>query len=115
MSVLKKLRVDRERLIIKRMIKMYCKKHHITEAELCEECDELQNYAFERLERCVFGKDKPTCARCHIHCYKPEKKEMIRAVMRYSGSRMIVRHPFLSFNHFIDQVRAYRGFFLTQK
>ena len=36
-----------------------------------------------RLERCVFGDAKPTCANCTVHCYNAEMREKMRAMMRW--------------------------------
>ena len=38
----------------------------------CEECRRFLDYAERRLEKCPYGEAKPTCARCPIHCYKPD-------------------------------------------
>ena len=48
-------------------------------------------YARLRLEKCRYGADKPTCAKCTTHCYRPAMRERVRAVMRYSGPRMLKR------------------------
>lgn len=84
------------------MIGIYCKDHHDTKDQLCPECDELREYAFIRLDKCKFGEEKPTCANCTVHCYKPDKREQVRAVMRYSGPRMLLRHPLLAIAHIVD-------------
>jgi hypothetical protein len=55
-----------------------------------------------RLNRCPFGQDKPTCATCPIHCYKPKLRERIREVMRFAGPRMLWRHPILAIRHVLD-------------
>jgi len=83
------------------MIRMYCHYHHGGRA-LCAECSELSGYARRRLERCVFGDAKPTCANCTVHCYKAEMRERVRAVMRWAGPRMLLRHPVIAFQHVID-------------
>jgi predicted amidophosphoribosyltransferase len=94
-------RIERERKTLTTMIAMYCKRNH-RDRELCASCLELQNYALKRLANCPFGEDKPTCAKCPVHCYKPEMRERVRAVMRYSGPRMIYTHPVQAINHIID-------------
>ena len=66
------------------------------------ECAELLVYATRRLDRCVFGDDKPTCAKCTVHCYSADKREEVRAVMRFAGPRMIWRHPVLAVRHVLD-------------
>ena len=91
------------------MVRIYCKAHHDERSgrgELCRECSELLDYARMRLERCPFGAEKPTCAKCSVHCYKPAMRERIRAVMRYAGPRMIPRHPVLALRHLLDGRRS---------
>jgi hypothetical protein len=63
---------------------------------------ELSDYADARLARCPFGAEKPTCATCPIHCYRPTMRERMREVMRVSGPRMPVRHPILAIRHVLD-------------
>lgn len=67
--------------------------------------DELKKYAIERLMKCKYGKKKPPCSKCPLHCYKPAARQLIRAVMRYSGPRMIFYHPVLAFRHLVDIVK----------
>jgi len=40
-----------------------------------------------------------------VHCFKPVMRDKIKAVMRYSGPRMLRTHPILAMNHFIDRSR----------
>ena len=88
-----------ERRTIRAMIAIYCRAHHRPDGELCSNCRELLEYAYARLDRCPFGDDKPTCARCPIHCYRPEIRARVKEVMRYAGPRMIFRHPILALRH----------------
>ena len=67
--------------------------------EVSTEYKELEVYAYKRLDMCRFGNNKPNCKRCPIHCYKPEMREKIRQVMRYSGPRMIFHHPIAALRH----------------
>ena len=62
-------------------------------------------YAERRLEKCPYGQDKPTCANCPIHCYKPAQREKAREVMRFAGPRMTWRHPWRALNHLFDKLR----------
>lgn len=94
-------RINREGNTIALMIALYCHKHHSCE-RLCPECEELMDYALKRLDKCPFQEGKTTCAKCPVHCFKPAMRERIRAVMRYSGPRMIFRHPILTIWHLID-------------
>ncbi len=92
----------REFTMIAAMLRMYCRSHHQTAEPLCNECMELHDYARRRLERCVFGEAKPTCANCTVHCYKADMRERIRVVMRWAGPRMLWRHPVLAVRHMLD-------------
>ena len=95
-------RIRRERITVEKMIKLYCIKNHFTEKDLCDECRELRDYARERLAKCPFKEDKPVCTNCKVHCYKPEMRERVREVMRFSGPRMIFRHPYLAVRHLFN-------------
>jgi hypothetical protein len=57
---------------------------------LCRECAELLEYAMEKLRRCPLS-PKPSCRKCHIHCYGKEQRTRIREIMAFSGRRMILR------------------------
>lgn len=93
----------REFTMIDAMLRMYCRSHHgAKDAVLCDNCTALHDYARRRLERCVFGEAKPTCAKCTVHCYKANMREHIRQLMRWAGPRMLRRHPVLALRHMID-------------
>lgn len=97
-------RLGRERQTIAAMIGLYCRGHHRGRPEPCAECADLLQYALARLDRCPFAAEKPTCARCPIHCYSPTRRDQIKRVMRYAGPRMIVRHPLLAIRHQLDRL-----------
>ena len=61
----------------------------------------IRLYARLRSEKCPFMKEKTFCANCKVHCYKPEVREQIRQVMRFSGPRMLIYHPVLAVWHLI--------------
>ena len=84
------------------MIGLYCRNHHSAGYGLCEQCQELQEYALQRLQRCPFQEGKTTCAKCPVHCYKPEMRERIRSVMRYAGPRMLYTQPIMALQHLVD-------------
>ena len=106
-------RQRREARTVAVMIGLYCTHHHACNAEratgrpglpaLCPDCAELLEYAAVRVERCHFGAAKPVCNRCTVHCFRPERREQIRTVMRYSGPRMTFRHPYLAIRHLLDR------------
>jgi hypothetical protein len=95
------VRRRRELRTIEAMVRMYCRHHH-GGRPLCPDCTELMQYASVRLERCVFGDAKPTCANCVVHCYSDDMREKVRVVMRWAGPRMLWRHPVLGITHLID-------------
>lgn len=97
-----KSRIDRERRTVKAMIRMFCRAHHEGHEDVCPDCSSLLEYAMRRLDRCPFAFEKPTCVKCKVHCYEPSKREAIRSVMRYSGPRMLLRHPYLAIMHSVD-------------
>ncbi len=98
-------RLAREWKTMQAMIRCHCQGRHGTAEGLCVECRGLQDYARQRLERCRFGPEKPTCANCPVHCYQRSRREEIKRVMRYAGPRMLWRHPLLSLRHWLDGFR----------
>ena len=97
-------RIEEEKMVVERMIHLYCRKHEGHTA-LCPSCRNLLDYAQSRLDRCRYGDDKPTCKQCPTHCYRPEMKERIRKVMRWSGPRMILFHPFAAIRHLLREIK----------
>ena len=87
------------------MIKLYCRKKHHTKGVLCDECKELDEYAQARSDKCPFMETKTFCANCKVHCYKPAMREKIKAVMRFSGPRMILYHPVLATAHLVLTIK----------
>ncbi len=105
-----KKRLGRESRTVEKMIRIYCHAHHETgQEQLCPVCLEIQQYAFERIKKCPFDIQKPTCAKCPVHCYQSNKREQIRRIMRYAGPRMLFHHPILTIQHLFD------GFVKPQK
>jgi len=96
------VRRARELKTIAAMVRLYCRGHGHGTAPLCEECAALMQYATRRLERCVFGDAKPTCANCAVHCYSIDMRERVRVVMRWAGPRMLLHHPILAITHILD-------------
>ena len=102
-------RMKREQQTVELMIALYCRDHHHSRGEICHACRELVEYARGRLENCPFQENKTTCGNCPIHCYKPNLRDRIRAVMRYAGPRMTWSHPLLAIGHMIDGLRKEPG------
>jgi hypothetical protein len=105
LSVEKNSRMARETKTIEKMVLIFCRKYHAMQGTLCNECDELLRYASARLEKCPFQEGKTTCAKCPVHCYKPDMRERVRKVMRFSGPRIVYRHPLMALFHMIDGFR----------
>jgi hypothetical protein len=93
-------RLVREWKTLRAMVEIYCRDHH--DRDLCAECQGLLDYASVRLERCRFGPEKPTCAKCPVHCYQRTRREQVQVVMRYAGPRMLWEHPIMSLRHWLD-------------
>lgn len=92
----------REKQTVSLMIKIYCSKKHHTKGELCEECAKLDEYARLRSDKCPFMETKTFCSNCKVHCYKPDMREKIREVMRFSGPRMLFHNPAAAVRHVIE-------------
>ena len=99
-------RLKREHKTLVCMTAIYCEDHHgQARGQLCDSCTTLMSYAERRLAKCPYGQDKPTCAKCPIHCYKQQQRERVRQVMRYAGPRMPRRHPWMALVHVFDKLR----------
>lgn len=99
-------RLKREHETLVCMTRIYCAHHHQpAEDGLCADCGELMAYAEKRLQKCPYGVDKPTCANCPIHCYKPAQRQTAREIMRFAGPRMPWRHPVRAITHLFDKLR----------
>lgn len=92
-------RIDWEKKTVRHMIELWCWKNHGSgkgsngDSGLCGECSDLLAYSLARLARCKFGNSKTKCHKCPVHCYRPDMRERIRTVMRFSGPRMLLYHP----------------------
>ncbi|APG19498.1 nitrous oxide-stimulated promoter family protein [Kosakonia radicincitans] len=97
-------RILREKLTIRKMIALYqraCADAVSSESHYVN----LFAYAEKRLDKCVFGEEKPACKQCPVHCYQPAKREEMKQIMRWAGPRMLWRHPVLTVRHLIDDKR----------
>ena len=103
-AAVKPSRIARETRTIGLMLGIYCRAHHRGDNRLCPACEQLYQYSMCRLDRCPFGSAKPSCAVCPIHCYKLDMRQQVKAVMKYAGPRMLLRHPLLALRHQFDQL-----------
>ena len=99
---------EREKAMVSQMIRLYCRHFHGSHKELCPECAALADYACQRSDRCPFMENKPFCSNCRVHCYKPDMRERIRAVMRWAGPRMLFHHPVAAIRHVIETQKEKR-------
>ena len=100
MYYFRKNRYDREIASLKIMIQMYCShKHHTT--VLCDACTAIQDYALQRYQNCPYGKVKPVCSICPVHCYRLQMRVQIKKIMRLTGPRMMLHHPLKAIDHLI--------------
>ncbi len=90
-----------------RFVALYCRSHHAerapigfkaqaledlldTDMELCPDCAKLLKYGLTMRLRCP-KEPKPMCKRCPDPCYRPEYRDKIREVMRFSGMYLVKR------------------------
>jgi predicted amidophosphoribosyltransferase len=86
----KEKRIKKDEKVLRAFIKVYCQKHHKSVNGLCDECKDLLDYALKRNEKCPLD-PKPKCKNCKIHCYKPEYRQKIKEIMKFSGMYYIKR------------------------
>lgn len=112
-----KMTVEDEIRLVDSMIDLYAVAHHSYSSQVDAEnidaavpdTEALKAYTHKRIEQCRYRSEKQKktfCNVCPIHCYKPEMRRQIRAVMRYSGPRMLFRHPILSLQYLIGTIRS---------
>ena len=97
-----------EKKTISAMIRIYCRSVH-SGKELCAYCRNLEQYTIKRLDHCIYGKEKPPCKYCPVHCYSPLMRQEIKKVMRYAGPRMLIKHPMLTIAHMMREKRKVNG------
>ena len=110
--------------MVSEMIALYCRGNHggapraaggdtarigRRDVVLCEDCAALRTYALKRIEHCPRMDTKTFCSACPTHCYKPDMREQIRAVMRWSGPRMLRYRPVKAMEHAIVTVKTKRA------
>ena len=100
-----KSKIEREKKVVKLMIRIYCRKNHKERAKLCGECENLLNYAKQRLDACKYGENKTYCGKCPTRCYKKEHADQIRQVMQFSGKRMIFYHPVEAMRYIFSKMK----------
>lgn len=98
---------EREARTLAGMVGIYCRGNHRDAAKerfaaddgafdigkrpvLCPDCAGLLAYGLERLTICPLN-PKPACKKCPVHCYTPDRRDRVRAVMRFAGQWLIRR------------------------
>ncbi|MGL5938240.1 MAG: nitrous oxide-stimulated promoter family protein [Phocaeicola sp.] len=89
-----------DKKIVRVMVQIYCSHHHKGK-ELCVECADLLDYINRRINSCPLGDKKTTCKSCPIHCYSPNRRVQIQEVMKFSGKRIIFKHPIAAIRHLL--------------
>lgn len=56
---------------------------------LCAECGKLLAHALIKRTHCPYD-PKPMCKKCPTHCYAPQHRAAMRAVMRFSGRKLVL-------------------------
>jgi len=83
-------RIKKDEKVLRKFIQVYCQNNHLKmgipeyKDGYCRECYELLQYSLKRLYNCPLD-PKPQCKHCKVHCYKPEMRQKIKEVMKYSG------------------------------
>ncbi|MEA3353904.1 MAG: nitrous oxide-stimulated promoter family protein [Campylobacterota bacterium] len=89
---------------LKKFFSIYCKDKHTDqvpfashlkyknftyniELELCQECKELIEYSFHRLQACPHD-IKPKCRTCKAPCYDKSQWKKLAKLMRYGGIQL---------------------------
>ena len=75
-----------------------------SQADCVAECAALDSLCHGRgVEQVpVYGDQDLLLQLLSVHCYKPDMREKIREIMRFSGPRMIFHHPMTAITHVIE-------------
>lgn len=102
---------ERELAVVEKMIGIFCKgNHHPEGSALCQDCQELLDYARKRVRACPRMEEKTFCSVCSTHCFAPARREKIRKAMSYSGPKMIFHYPLEALHHMYVQWKYRKGF-----
>ena len=87
-----------EKELLALMISIYENDHQ-------QDLSKLKEYAFKRIDCCPRKEEKTFCSSCPIHCYQKIYREQIKEVMKYSGKRMLFKHPVITIKHLINTIK----------
>ncbi len=101
-------RLRRDLRVLAKFVEVYCQNQHECASgtstqlkmhdldtlvgrtiDLCPACAKLLAHAFVKRAHCPLD-PKPACKRCPAHCYKPQYRDGIREVMKYSGRKLVL-------------------------
>lgn len=88
----------KEKELLELMISIYENDHY-------QDLSKLKEYAFKRIDCCPRKEEKTFCSSCPIHCYQKIYREQIKEVMKYSGKRMLFKHPIITIKHLINTIK----------
>lgn len=100
-----KMHGDKEHIFLL-MLNIYCKKNHNSKT-LCDDCSSLLEYTQNKIKNCPYLPDKPACNKCKTRCFKSdaEMRIKIRKVMSFSGPKMILYHPLVTFKYAVEKYK----------
>jgi len=58
------------------------------------------------MKKCKFKIHGFVCSECEVHCFEKEKRVLTKEIMRYSYSKMIFKHPFISIRYLINKLKS---------
>jgi hypothetical protein len=96
--------IDTEISTLKIMLKIYCKGNNHSKDGICDNCKNILEYSINKTLKCVYKENKPICNKCRVHCYNNIERENIINIMRYSGPKMLFRHPYLAMKHMFREI-----------
>jgi len=99
-------RIKREKIVVEKTVKLYCKGRHASRICLCNECKDLLSYVKERIDKCIYNENKTVCSKCKLYCYKRSVKEMMKRITKYSSPRMVLWHPIITLRYIIDSYKS---------
>lgn len=100
---------NKKKKMIENLVSLFCEAKH-RNPMLCESCAELLRYVTSRLNECPLDDEVSSCFMCPNYCYRPDMREKIKEVMRFSAPRILIHHPILMLNHLLHLRKLNRHF-----
>lgn len=96
---------EREKKMISQMIALYCHRNHHTRGAPLSRVRGAERLRPRPLRALPVHGDEDLLRQLPRARYKPDMREKIRAVMRFSGPRMIFYHPVAAIRHVVETKR----------